>query len=69
MRNTDIKFLVKTMDKTPGLKPDRNKLKELPRRSSDNGEDELYTISREAILNTLIPRNPDKENSIPVIRR
>ena len=57
------------MDKTPGLKPDRNKLKELPRRSSDNGEDELYTISREAILNTLIPRNPDKENSIPVIRR
>ena len=68
MRNTDIKFLAETLDKKPGLKPDRNKLKELPRRSSDNGEDELYPISKEAILNTLIPRNPDKENSIPVIR-
>lgn len=69
MRNIDIKFLAETVDKKPGLKPDRNKLKELPRRSSDNGEDELYPISKEAILNTLIPRNPGKDDSLPVIKR
>lgn len=69
MRNIDIKFLAETVDKKPGLKPDRNELKELPRRSSDNGEDELYPISKEAILNTLIPRNPGKDDSLPVIKR
>lgn len=51
MRDTDIKILIEGINKYPDRKPDLDKLKELPKRTSGK----LYPVSRQLILDMLLP--------------
>lgn len=57
MRVVDIKTLLDGINRYPDKKVDLKKIKELPRRRDDDG-DRLPPISRERVLESLVPKKP-----------
>ena len=67
MRNVDIITLLDGINRYPDKKVDLQKIKKLPRRK-DEDSGELLPISREMVLETLVPKNPLPDPT-PVRRR